>query len=235
MKYIKLFATKELRYMYEESDDYHLPYVSLEEETNSVNYPNVYFVDITIESGMTVTLEDGSILDSGVHTISMTKTHSVPFGITNGKEHVKEVDLFVYISDIQYVSCDGFTNLKKIYLQNMVSKIPYRMFNNCINLRKVINTKNISVIESNAFANCINLDSFTFSDEILIVQSDAFNNCPKLKNITFTSDKPKNVFIEILQQIPSVQNIYVPKDAVQTYKTTQAWRSYASMIKPIEG
>ena len=48
MKYIKLFATKKLRYMYEDSDDYGLPYVGLEEETNSVNYPIVYFADITI-------------------------------------------------------------------------------------------------------------------------------------------------------------------------------------------
>lgn len=83
MKYIKLFATKELRYMYEDSDDYNLPYVGLEEETNSVKYPIVQFADITIESGMTVTLEDGSILDSGVHTINMTYSHSVPFGIIN--------------------------------------------------------------------------------------------------------------------------------------------------------
>lgn len=234
MKYIKLFATKELRYMYEESDDYNLPYVSLEEETNSVNYPIVQFADITIESGMTVTLEDGSILDSGIHTINMTNSHSVPFGIINGKDHIKEVDLFDYMADIQYLIFEGFTNLKKIYLNKLTNEIPESAFNNCINLREVINTGNITTIKANAFANCVNLLKFTFSDNFIIVGPNAFNNCPKLKNITFTSNTPRPQYKEILQQIPSVQNIYVPQDAVQAFKTHSGWLDYASKIKPIE-
>lgn len=234
MKYIKLFATKELRDMYEYSEDYNLPYVGLEEETNSVKYPIVHFADITIESGMTVTLEDGSILDSGVHTINMTYSHSVPFGIINGKDHIKEVDLFDYIEDIQYLRFEGFTNLKKIYLNKFTNEIPESAFNNCINLRKVINTGNITTIKANAFANCVNLEKFTFSDKFLIVGPNAFNNCPKLKNITFTSNTPRPQYKKILQQIPSVQNIYVPQDAVQAFKTYSGWLDYASKIKPIE-
>lgn len=183
---------------------------------------------------MTVTLEDGSILDSGVHTINMTNSHSVSFGIINGKDHIKEVDLFDYMADIRYLRFEGFTNLKKIYLNKLTNEIPESAFNNCINLREVINTGNITTIKANAFANCVNLEKFTFSDKFLIVGPNAFNNCPKLKNITFTSNTPRPQYKEILQQIPSVQNIYVPQDAVQAFKTHSGWLDYASKIKPIE-
>ncbi len=101
-------------------------------------------------------------------------------------------------------------------------------------MREVINTGNITTIQANAFANCVNLEKFTFSDKFLIVGPNAFNNCPKLKNITFTSNTPRPQYKEILQQIPSVQNIYVPQDAVQAFKTHSGWLDYASKIKPIE-
>ena len=235
MENIKLFATKQLRSNYEESTSYVEPYVSLEEEYNEVNYNDVSFIRITVGDGRNITLQGGTNLSSGEHTINIKQNFRTSLGITNGKEYIEELDLFDYNrKGIENYYFEGFTNLQKVYLSNKINDIKEGAFNNCIYLENIINTENIEAIGSNAFANCVNLESFTFSDKIKNVETNAFSNCPHLTNITFKSKTPQPYFVTILNSINAVQNIYVPQDSVQAYKTASGWSAYASMIKPIE-
>ncbi len=235
MENIKLFATKQLRSNYEDSTSYVEPYVSLEEEENEVNYNDVSFIRITVGEGRSITMQGGTTLSSGEHTINMKQGYRTSLGITDGKEYIQELDLFDYNrKTIEQYYFEGFTNLRKVYLSNKINNIKESAFNNCTYLENVINTENIEAIGSNAFANCVNLESFTFSDKIKNVATNAFSNCPHLTNITFKSKTHQSYFVTILNSINTVQNIYVPQDAVQTYKTAPGWERYVSMIKPIE-
>lgn len=234
MENIKLFATKQLRSNYEDSTSYVEPYVSLSEEANEVNYNNVSFIRITVGEGRNITMQGGTTLSSGEHTINMKQEYRTSLGITDGKEYIEELDLFDYNQKtIEQYYFEGFTNLHKVYLSNRINNIKEGAFNNCTYLENIINTENIEAIESNAFANCVNLESFTFSDKVKNVAANAFSNCPHLTNITFKSKTPQPYFVTILNSINAIQNIYVPQDAVQVYKTASGWSAYASMIKPI--
>lgn len=235
MENIKLFATKQLRSNYEDSTRYVEPYVSLEEETNELKYNDTSFIRITVWEGRNIILQGGKTLSSGEYTINMKQNFHTSLGITDGKEYIEELDLFDYNRKrIEQYYFEGFTNLHKVYLSNKINTISEGAFNNCTYLESIINTENIEAIGSNTFANCVNLESFTFSDKIKNVATNAFSNCPHLTNITFKSKTPQPYFVTILNSINTIQNIYVPQDAVQTYKTAQGWSAYASKIKPIE-
>lgn len=235
MKNVKLFTTKQLRSDYEDSSNYTEPYVSLEEEGNEVKYNNISIIRITVKDGGNATLQGGITLKSGEHVINMKQIYSLPLGITNGKEYIEEVDLFDYNeTSVGRSLFEGFTNLRKVYLSNKITAIEDWAFNRCTNLEEVINTENISSIGLNSFSDCSSLEKITFSDKINTISPYSFKNNTSLKNIIFNSDTPKDTFLNILQQIPTIQSIYVPQDAVRTYKTASGWSSYTSMIKPIE-
>lgn len=229
MENIKLFATKQLRSNYEDSTRYVEPYVSLEEETNEVSYNTISQIKVTVRDGATVTLAGDVILKAGVNIVNTKITN---LDIYNGKNNIKEID---YSNDKgRDIPVGAFANssLEKLIITGKAKNINTGAFRDASSLKSAILTS-VSTIDDEAFSMCSNLQRIVVSNNLGQVGNNAFFMCNSLTDVTFVSEFPIFTFENILQQVPTIQNIYVPQDAVQTYKTAPGWSDYASKIKPI--
>lgn len=230
MENIKLFATKQLRSNYEDSTSYVEPYVSLEEESNEVSYNTISEIKVTVRDGATVTLAGDVILNAGVNIVN---TKVTKFDIYNGKNNITEIDYSNYRGTDIPVGAFANSSLEKLIITGKVNNINAGAFRDVSSLRRAILTS-VSTIADEAFSMCSNLQSIVVSNNLAEVGNNAFFHCNNLTDITFESNFQIFSFTHLLQQIPSVQNIYVPQDAVQAYKTASGWSAYVSKIKPIE-
>lgn len=87
---------------------------------------------------------------------------------------------------------------------------------------------------NNCFSGYDNLRKITLSDNFTTIGENLFSGCYFLNEIVIKSSIPSITLKKIIDKIISPEKIYVPQDAVQTYKTAPGWERYVSMIKPIE-
>ena len=106
-------------------------------------------------------------------------------------------------------------------------------FVGCVSLKKIVLPESLDKFGGNVFTGCSSLSSVTIPSSITLYKPNNFKRCTSLTSITFTSKTPNSNYLSEMINNP-IQNIYVPQDAVQAYKTAQGLESYASMIKPIE-
>lgn len=87
---------------------------------------------------------------------------------------------------------------------------------------------------NNCFSDYDNLSKIILSDNFTTIGENLFSGCYLLNEIVIKSSIPSITLKKIIDEIISPEKIYVPQDAVQTYKTAPGWERYVSMIKPIE-
>lgn len=231
MENIKLFATTAFKKTFENSPDYLEPYVSLDDETNKVSYNTESIIKITVREGQTVDLVNDVTLHEGVNLINTKKTI---FDIVNGKQNIEELDYSEYrgyeIRNTQFAEY-SFSNIN---LSPSIKTIGDDAFRECNSLFTA-NLSSVSSIGNEAFFMCSNLNKIILGDaSILSVGTNAFFMCNNLNNIIINSQFAMKTVLLVIQAISAVQNIYVPQNLIQEYKTAPGWERYASMIKPIE-
>ena len=111
------------------------------------------------------------------------------------------------------------------------------MFSGCSSLTSLdlsnFNTNNVEDT-SGMFYNCSNLTELNLSnfDTSKVTKTkDMFGNCTKLNKIILNNSKPP-LINNILSELPSCANLYVPSESVETYKAQ--WSDYNDRIFAIE-
>lgn len=92
----------------------------------------------------------------------------------------------------------------------------------------------VTGIEQYAFSGCTKLTHIDMSSSVTSIGAYALNNCKALKNIIMRSIEPPTTTTGSLNGVPSDANIYVPSEAVETYKTSNAWSNHAAYIQAIQ-
>lgn len=90
--------------------------------------------------------------------------------------------------------------------------------------------KNLKSIGNNVFQNCSSLESLIIPASVTSIGYSSFNSS-SIKSITFNSTTPPGEIGVISPFSSSIENIYVPAEAVESYKST--WTQYADIIKAI--
>ena len=94
-------------------------------------------------------------------------------------------------------------------------------------------------IGANNFNKATNLETITFSSATTTIGNYPFWNCPKLERFIFLGDTPPTIQGDTFNNIHRTAAyvdcwIYVPDDAVNTYKTASTnWEKYAQYVKGI--
>lgn len=90
----------------------------------------------------------------------------------------------------------------------------------------------LTQIEEYAFQNCIGLTSMEIPDFITSIGESAFDGCTGLISITSENINPPILGASTFSGTP-LENIYVPSESVDAYKTAEGWSTYASKISAI--
>ena len=88
----------------------------------------------------------------------------------------------------------------------------------------------VAKIGNNAFSKCVSIESITIPNSVTKIGNNAFNGCSNLQNIYVTAIAPPAGAAGMFTNVSSLLKIYVPQDALGTYKTTNYWKNYADKI-----
>lgn len=100
-------------------------------------------------------------------------------------------------------------------------------FEGCSLLEELQLSASCTTIPSNTFKNCTRLATINLSN-VTSIGENAFNGCTSLQSITLGGT---SVVQYGSNSIPStIQHIYVPSSLVESYKTSDGWSAFASVI-----
>ncbi|MBR2325734.1 MAG: leucine-rich repeat domain-containing protein [Alistipes sp.] len=153
----------------------------------------------------------------------------------------------------------GCSSLTSITIPISVISIGQRAFSDCRNLTSVTIPNSVTSIGEGAFLSCTSLRSITIPDSVTSIREGVFNYCSSLTSITIPDSVTSIgncafLYCTSLEEVyckpttpptgdkymfsyydggfkPIGCKIYVPRNSVEAYKSTQYWSDYASYIE----
>lgn len=129
----------------------------------------------------------------------------------------------------------NFTHIQKVIIPNNVFFWNNESFRGCTSLTAVTLPENYSsYISNNAFQGCNKLKNITIPSGTTGIYDSAFIGCTSLQYIKILRENGI-VFLQNTNALANTNNcpIYVPANLVNTYKSANNWKTYASRIQAI--
>ena len=125
--------------------------------------------------------------------------------------------------------CSSLVNAPEI--PNSVTSMTYT-FSSCSSLVNAPVIPDSVTDMSSTFGYCSSLVNAPNIPDSVTSLDSTFDNCTSLKEVTFLHTTPPT-YRYTLYGCSKLESIYVPDEAVDTYKTATGWLNYASNIKPL--
>ena len=139
------------------------------------------------------------------------QTIAIPDGVTT-------------IRDAAFYNC---TSLQKVSFPESVTKIETSVFYQCASLESIILPPNITEVATALFFQCTSLRSVTTPAAVTNIGLTPFLECNKLTEITCLATTPPTLhMMAFLQMAQADITLYVPEEAVETYKATPMWKDF---------
>jgi hypothetical protein len=164
------------------------------------------------------------------------------------KKSLKNITLPSSLTSIGASAFRSCTGLTSITLPNSVTSIGSFAFSNCNGLTSITLPSSLTTISSSAFSGCDGLTTITLPSSLTTISNSAFSNCYELTSITLPSSLTSigdyaftyMNFITCLGSTPATLGtvslgsplaVYVPAEAVATYKAATGWSSYNIVVE----
>ena len=259
-KYLNVFNTLAEYQAFSASTEYVQPNVALVKETNVLYYdygnnkPQADLSDLKVES------EEISVGGDKYGNSAITKVNYIPSGITDLTNAFKHYTSLVNAPEIPssvtslyntFNGCtslvnapeipSGVTNLEGTFqgcsslvnapeMPDSVTNVNYT-FNQCTSLVNVPNISSGVWYMGSTFNGCTSLVTSPVIPSSVREMRYAFQYCDSLKEVTLLPTTPPVYYVALLSC--PIETIYVPDEAVDTYKTATGWSQFASKIKPL--
>lgn len=173
-----------------------------------------------------------------ITSVTMSNVISIVDHAFDGCTALKSIDIPSTVTEIGDSAFRGCTSLTGITFGSGLTNLTIRMFSGCTSLTDVVIPSNITNIDIDAFADCNSLTSLTLGEGVSRINPSAFLGC-NIKYLTIRTAKPPILYKKDEDKVGSVFTfaddavIFVPCEAVGTYKNSINWQSASSMIHPI--
>lgn len=122
----------------------------------------------------------------------------------------------------------GFSGLTSITIPNSVTAIGFGAFAQCTGLTSIEIPNSVIQIDVAAFADCTSLETVIIGNSVTYI--DSFGGCTNLTSVICKCLTPPSAY----WPLNSNPILYVPKSSVETYRTTEEWCQFQTIL-PIEG
>ena len=206
------------------------------EQYNSSN--NYSYLPSTIAIPATVTYNNiqYNITDIGASAFSncdVLNKITIPTGVTSiGEKAFAHCDVLTQVNipntvtsigNYAFSSCDA---LRQINIPSSVTIIGNWGFSSCSTLTQITIPNNVTNIGYGAFFWCDALAQIIIGNSVKTIEDRAFYDCSALTEITVLAIVPPTVkgdaFYNISRNIP----VYVPAEALESYKTADVWSEF---------
>ena len=154
----------------------------------------------------------------------------------SGCNELVELDIPDCVERIGYDAFFNCTGLINIKLPSKLTKIDDFAFYNCSSLTNVVIPDSVVYIGIESFRKCTGLSSVIIPNTVTVIGCGAFSGCTNLADIYCESTTPPTIYFSDgynYLPFPKSANIYVPKGALELYKTSEVWNFYPN-IKTID-
>lgn len=138
---------------------------------------------------------------------------------------LKHVEILAPITALSGTTFSNCTSLESVILPDTIIELESQNFTNCTSLAKIDLPKNLQIVGQGQFRGCTSLTEVTIPASVTSIANSAFRDC---KVIICEGSTPATLESGAFS---SDAEIYVPDEAVDTYKT--AWTAYADPVKPV--
>ena len=179
-------------------------------------------------------------------------TKKIPVGTFRNNSLITKVIIPNGVTSIGSSAFYGCTSLTSITIPNSVTSIGGSAFYNCSSLTSITIPDGVTSIGSYAFYNCKSLTSITIGNSVTSIGYAAFYYCSSLTSVTIP-DSVTSIGKEAFRYCNSLTSVYckpttppslgssaffgansttifVPTSAVNLYKISSGWSSYADKI-----
>ena len=111
-----------------------------------------------------------------------------------------------------------------------VTEIGEWVFNGCSNLSVITIPDSITKIGEGAFAYCHGFKNITIPNSVIEMGDYAFYYCTKLKGVYINNTTPPAIGDDVFSYQMNDVKIYVPKENIKRYQTSNAWSDYVNYI-----
>ena len=163
---------------------------------------------------------------------------------------LEEIVLSESLKEIGYMAFWECTSLKNIALPSSLTSIGQKAFLGCTSLESIVIPEKVTVLDHEVFRECTSLSEVALPESLTEIRSYAFSwsgvkeitlpqNVTYLGYYSFGSTNMTALYClpevppaiqENFPGFPADLNIYVPALSVNNYKSSSAWKSYASSI-----
>ena len=155
---------------------------------------------------------------------SVTTIGSSAFSFCTGLTAITIPESITAIGSSTFSGCTGLTS---ITIPERVTIIDSNTFSYCSGLTAITIPENVTTISDNAFSYCSGLTAITIPESITTIGYLAFSYCDRLKNVTCLATTPPSISSSTFD---SYDNLYVPMDAIDTYKNADGWKLFKHII-----
>ena len=176
---------------------------------------------------------------SDLNSLTLTSPSLRYIGIyaLSGCSSLTSLELSDEILIIADSAFNGCTALPNVELPNKLLVIGRDAFGYCTSLNSIHIPDSVTFIKDYAFVDCTGLTSATIGCGVTNIGAWLFGNCTNLRSVTCKAVSPPITDGDIFHGCTSLNEIYVPAESVEAYKSATNWSKYADYIKaiPTEG
>ena len=149
------------------------------------------------------------------------------------KDDIKKVIVKSGVTSIGNNAFFQCSNLTSITLPEGVSSIGDYAFRQCSNLTSVTLPEGLTSIGIRAFNGCSSFISVVIPATVTTIKTNAFYSCTSLASVTIYAPSLTEYGVQAFTNNANGRKIYVFSDCVNTYKSQNNWKEYATVIVPI--
>ena len=144
-----------------------------------------------------------------------------------------QVESFTFGEEVEVIPssiCWGMNKLTSIVIPNSVASIGDYAFYKCSGLTNLSIPDSVTRIGESAFCGCSGLTSVTIGKKVTDIGWSAFESSSKLTSLTNYSTTPQTIVNSVFKYVnKSICTLYVPKESVDLYKTTNVWKAFKNI------
>lgn len=162
---------------------------------------------------------------------SVTKIGGYAFSDCRGLTSVVIPQSVTSIGSGAFYDC---SSLKNVEIPNSVTSIGDLAFNGCSSLNGIEIPNSITSIGYKTFADCNDLKTIYIGENVEWISGEAFEGSTQLEKIVVAAPVPPSANTDIFpDEVYSNAILYVPKNAMDSYKKTSPWSEFFN-IKPLD-
>lgn len=147
---------------------------------------------------------------------------------------VENITIPSTVTSLGQSAFNGCASLKSVTIPSSVTSIGQYAFSGCTSLKEIVIPDSVTSIGQYAFSANTSLESADIGAGVSAIPAFMFTGCSKLESITVRATTPPTIGGGAFTNVPNDAVIYVPSDAVDTYKSATGWSDRATYIQAIE-